>query len=46
MNESKMCYLDEAFTQEEMLEEIGYCKECYVTHCTNCGKENTDEQTT
>ena len=32
-----MCKFDEAFTEKEMLEETGYCKDCKID-CPNAGK--------
>lgn len=37
MNDN-MCEYDEAFTQDEMLEETGFCKDCKLD-CPNRGKE-------
>ena len=37
----KMCKFDEAFTEKEMLEETGYCKDCKMD-CSNAGKTNND----
>ena len=31
-----MCKWDEAFTEQEMLEETGYCKDCKMD-CPNAG---------
>lgn len=36
-----MCKWDEAFTEQEMLEETGYCKDCRLD-CPNAGKENSE----
>ena len=36
-----ICEYDEAFTQAEMLEETGYCKNCKL-NCPNRGKESHD----
>ena len=36
-----VCEYDEAFTQTEMLEETGYCKNCKL-NCPNRGKESHD----
>lgn len=36
-----MCKYDEAFTEQEMLEETGYCKICKMD-CPNAGKELVD----
>lgn len=35
---NRMCEYDEAFTQAEMLEETGFCKNCKLD-CPNKGKE-------
>ena len=40
MSELIMCLWDEAFTKNEMLEETGYCKDCCMMECSNCGKFN------
>ena len=37
----RICKYDEAFTQAEMLEETGYCKNCKL-NCPNRGKESHD----
>ena len=37
----RICEYDEAFTQAEMLEETGYCKNCKL-NCPNRGKESHD----
>lgn len=37
MNDN-ICEYDEAFTQAEMLEETGFCKNCKL-NCPNKGKE-------
>ena len=37
-----MCKWDEAYTEKEMLEETGYCKECKLK-CNNSGKERKDD---
>lgn len=34
-----MCWWDEAFTINEMLEETNRCKSCHHKECPNCGKE-------
>lgn len=34
-----MCKYDEAFTEKEMLEETGFCKDCKMD-CPNAGKTN------
>lgn len=36
-----MCKYDEAFTEKEMLEETGYCKDCKMD-CRNAGKQNSE----
>lgn len=33
-----MCKFDEAFTEREMLEETGFCKNCKL-NCPSAGKE-------
>ena len=38
-NEVVMCWWDEAFTINEMLEETNMCKGCHHKECPNCGKE-------
>lgn len=37
-----MCKWDEAFTEQEMLEETGYCKDCKMD-CPNAGKTFKEE---
>lgn len=37
-----MCKFDEAFTEKEMLEETGFCKDCKMD-CPNAGKEMSDK---
>lgn len=37
---NRMCKWDEAFTEQEMLGETGYCKDCRLD-CPNAGKENS-----
>lgn len=38
-----MCKYDEAFTEQEMLEETGYCKTCKM-NCQNAGKVFVDKK--
>ena len=38
-----MCKWDEAFTEEEMLEETDRCKNCEL-NCENVGKQLTEEE--
>lgn len=38
-DEVMMCWWDEAFTINEMLEETNRCKGCHHKECPNCGKE-------
>ena len=38
-----MCKYDEAFTEKEMLEETGFCKDCKMD-CQNAGKTNEVNQ--
>lgn len=39
---NRMCEYDEAFTQAEMLEETGFCKDC-KNNCPNRGKTEVTE---